>query len=145
LLRGQRLAEGLWHHALAVRLAVGRPRHDVGVGIDDRLADVARSVLRAAVVVTLTDDARGLGGDVAEIGTDVAAGPRAADVVARRARLRLVELGAARGVAARRARALPQGAAPDADDAERGRDDGKSHEPDHPTTVHTHPSPTASR
>ena len=96
------MAEGLGHHALAVGVAIGWAGHDIGVGIDDRFADVAGGVLGAPVVVGPADDARSFGGDVAEVGTDRAARPRTADVVAGSARQRLVELGAAGRIAARR-------------------------------------------
>ena len=74
LVRRQRLTEGLRHHALAVRLAIGRPRHDIGVGIDNGLTDVAGRVRGVAVVVRQAHDARRFGGDVPEVRTDVAAG-----------------------------------------------------------------------
>src|SRR5262249_54051277 len=80
--RGETLPERLRHDALAVGGPIVRSRDDVGVRLHDGLADVSRRIARLATVVTAPDDARGFGGDVAQVRADVAARELSGDVMA---------------------------------------------------------------
>src|SRR5262245_7681673 len=84
--RIESLGEVLRHHTLPVRRPIIAARHDVGIRIDDRLADVAGGVFGLATVLRQAHDPRSLRRDVAEIWAHVAAGPRSGDVVTRCAR-----------------------------------------------------------
>src|SRR5262249_61655541 len=115
--RGETLPERLRHDALAVGGPIVRSRDDVGVRFHDGLADVSRRIARLATVVTATDDARGLGGDVAQVRADVAARELAGDVMAGGAWKRGKQAGAPRRAPA----ATPSGGGGQGREAREGR------------------------
>ncbi len=79
--RSENLRKVSGHHALAVRLPILGGRHDIGVWIDDRFADVAGRIMSLAVIVRRLDDLRRDHCDIAEVRADLAARIGVRDIV----------------------------------------------------------------